>query len=120
MTHRGFQSRSASAASVPVAARPCAQRAGLVRAEVRQPVEAPGDVEDADLAAGGLDDLVRPGREVGQPADDDLGHRRRPVRSIPKSSSAFSPKTLRRCSSLNGTWLSFIGWSKSWWGQSEA
>ena len=97
-----------------------AQRPGLVRAQVGQAVEAPAMLKTPISRPAACDDLVRPGGEVGQPADDDLGHRRRPVRSIPKSSSAFSPKTLRRCSSLNGTWLSFIGWSKSWWGQSEA
>src|SRR5437764_615895 len=92
-------------AGTPTCRRPgraaLAQRAGLVRAQVGQPVEAPVDVEDADLPTTGLHHLVRPGREVVQPADDDLGHRRLPVRSIPKSSSAFSPKILRRCSSLN-------------------
>ena len=80
-----------------------------MRAEVGEPVEAPVHVEDADLSAADLDDLVRPGREVLEPADDDLVHRRRPARSMPKSSRAFSPKTLRRCASLKGTWLSFIG-----------
>ena len=40
--------------------------------------------------------------------------------AIPNRSSAFSPETFARCASLSGTMSSFIGWSKSWCGQSDA
>src|SRR5690606_16186908 len=44
----------------------------------------------------------------------------RPVRSMLRKRNAFSPMTFRRTSSEKGTCANFIGWSKSWCGQSEA
>lgn len=134
----------------PVHAPALAQRPCLVRANVRQSVEPPPDIENADLSisdphktmttlrkllyspnyvlrvhpALGSGVIARRRRRITAwrqwVASAEEILARRPCLSMAKRRSAFSPKILRLTSSENGTWATLEGWSKSWCGQSDA
>src|SRR5207244_2237196 len=78
--------------------RALAERAALVRAEIRDGVVVTADVEQAELAPAGAHDAMRPLGDVLDPRDHVIPH----AESRRKNRRALPPMILRRASAPNG------------------